>query len=155
MTAWNGKWGRWKMADKALNYIGIMRKAGACATGETDSGAACRGGKAKLLLLAADASENARHRAEGFVYGRGIPLVTLPYEKADLAGILGRGATSMLAVTDLGLADAVVKALTAEHSGYETVSADLGEKLKKERERKTEQQRHTQNKRFGKRRKKA
>ena len=65
------------------------------------------------------------------------------------------GATSMLAVTDLGLADAVVKALAAEHREYEAVSADLGEKLKKERERKAEQQRHTQNKRFGKRRKKA
>lgn len=143
------------MPDKALNYIGIMRKAGACATGETDSGAACRGGKAKLLLLAADASENARHRAEGFVYGRGVPLVTLPYDKADLAGILGRGATSMLAVTDLGLADAIVKALAAGNETYGDVSATLSEKLKKERERKTEMQRHTQNKRFGKRRKKA
>jgi len=144
------------MADKALNYIGIMRKAGACAAGETDSGAACRSGKAKLLLLAADASENARNRAEGFVYGRGIPLVTLPYNKADLAGILGRGATSMLAVTDLGLADAIAKALAAaDGEAYGAVSADLSEKLQKERTRKAEQQRHEQNKRFGKRRKKA
>lgn len=144
------------MADKALNYIGIMRKAGACATGETDSGAACRAGKAKLLLLAADASENARHRAEGFVYGRGVPLVTLPYDKADLAGILGRGATSMLAVTDLGLAEAIAKALAAgDGETYGAVSAALSEKLQKERARKSEQQRHEQNKRFGKRRKKA
>ena len=144
------------MADKALNYIGIMQKAGACATGETDSGAACRSGKAKLLLLAADASENARHRAEGFVYGRGVLLVTLPYEKTDLARILGRGVTSMLAVTDRGLADAVMKALAASNEeAYGETSARLSEKLRKERERKSEQQRHEQNKRFGKRRKKA
>lgn len=144
------------MADRALNYIGIMRKAGACAVGETDSGAACRAGKAKLLLVASDASENARHRAAGFVYGRGIPLVTLPYGKADLAGILGRGATSMLAVTDLGLADAVMKPLAAsDEAAYGAVSAQLTEKLQKERSRKSEQQRHEQNKRFGKRRKKA
>lgn len=144
------------MADKALNYIGIMRKAGACATGETDSGAACRAGKAKLLMLAADASENARSRARGFVYGRGVPLLTLPYDKADLAGILGRGATSMLAVTDLGLAEAIVKALAASNEeAYGEVSMELTEKLRKERERKSEQQRHEQNKRFGKGRKKA
>lgn len=144
------------MADKALNYIGIMRKAGACAVGETDSGAACRSGKAKLLLVASDASENARHRAEGFVYGRGIPLTVLPYEKAELAGLLGRGATSMLAVTDLGLADAVMKALAASNEeAYGADSAALTEKLRQERERKSEQRRHEQNKRFGKRRKKA
>lgn len=144
------------MADKALNYIGIMRKAGACATGETDSGAVCRAGKAKLLLLAADASENARSRARGFVYGRGVPLLTLPYDKADLAGILGRGATSMLAVTDLGLAEAIAKALAASNEeAYGEVSMELTEKLRKERERKSEQQRHEQNKRFGKGRKKA
>ena len=144
------------MADKALNYIGIMRQAGACATGETDSGAACRAGKAKLLLVASDASENARSRAEGFVYGRGVPLLILPYSKVDLAGILGRGATSMLAVPDLGLADAIAKALAAsDGETYGEVSLKLSEKVQREKERKSEQQRHEQNKRFGKRRKKA
>ena len=43
--------------DKALNYLGLMRKAGACAVGETDCGIACREGKVRLLLLASDASE--------------------------------------------------------------------------------------------------
>jgi len=42
--------------DKALNYLGLMRKAGACAVGETDCGIACREGKVRLLLLASDAS---------------------------------------------------------------------------------------------------
>ena len=59
------------MADKALNYLGIMRKAGACAAGETDCGSSCRAGKAKVLLVASDAAENARSRARGCVYGAG------------------------------------------------------------------------------------
>lgn len=144
------------MNDKGLNYIGIMRKAGACAAGENDSGIACRSGKAKILLLASDASENAVSRAQGFVYGRGIPLGTLPYDKTELGNILGRGVTSMFAVTDLGLADALMKALSADGTEtYAAISAELDGKLQKERERKTEQQRHVQNKRFGKRRKKA
>lgn len=144
------------MADKALNYLGIMRKAGACAVGETDCGIACRGDKAKVLLLASDASDNARSRAKGFVYGRNIPLVVLPYEKMELAGLLGKGATSMIAVTDLGLANAFMKALAANGNGeYAAVSAALAEKLAGETRRKKEQQAHEQNKRFGKRRKKA
>lgn len=144
------------MRDKALNYIGIMQKAGACAVGENDSGIACRSGKAKALLLASDASENAVSRAQGFVYGRGIPLAVLPYDKTELADILGRGVTSMIAVTDLGLANALMKALAADgNEMYAALSAELDGKLQKEQERKTEQQRHVQNKRFGKRRKKA
>lgn len=141
------------MADKALNYLGIMRKAGACAVGETDCGSACRAGKAKVLLVAADASENARSRARGFVYGRNIPMVILPYAKLDLAGLLGRGATSMIAVTDLGLANAFMKALAAGgDEAYAAVSARLSEQLESEQRRKKEQQAHERNKRFGKRR---
>ena len=90
--------------DKALNYLGLMRKAGACAVGETDCGIASREGKVKLLLLASDASDNAHARAKGFVYGRKIPLVQLPYTKMELSGRLGKGAISMMAVYDLGLA---------------------------------------------------
>ena len=145
------------MADKALNYLGIMRKAGACAAGETDCGSSCRAGKAKVLLVASDASENARSRARGFVYGRNIPMVILPYTKADLAGLLGRGATSMIAVTDLGLANAFMKALAADGTDeeYTAVAARLEEKLAGEQRRKKEQQAHERNKRLWKRRNKA
>ncbi|MBP3654224.1 MAG: 50S ribosomal protein L7 [Oscillospiraceae bacterium] len=141
--------------DKALNYLGIMRKAGACAVGETDCGAACRAGKAKLLLLAADASDNARSRAKGFVYGRKIPLVILPYTKMELAGKLGRGAVSMIAVNDLGLAVALIKALAENDRTHDETVAVLEEKLEQANKRKAEKQAHERNKKFGKRRTKA
>ena len=48
------------MREKTLNLLGLMRKANAIAVGETNTGGAVRAGKAKLLLLAADASDNAR-----------------------------------------------------------------------------------------------
>ena len=56
-----------------------MRRAGKFEIGETGTGAAVRAGRARLLLLAADASENARKRAEGYLYGRRALLVPLPY----------------------------------------------------------------------------
>ena len=48
--------------DKLLRYFSIARKAGLLELGEEDTGAAVRGGKAKVVFLAADASENALHR---------------------------------------------------------------------------------------------
>ena len=141
--------------DKALNYLGIMRKAGACAVGETDCGAACRAGKAKLLLLASDASDNAHSRAKGFVYGRNIPLVVLPYSKMELSGRLGKGAISMMAVYDLGLAVAFLKALAEGSDQYAEIIAALEEKLAQANKRKAEKQAHERNKKFGKRRTKA
>ena len=140
--------------DKALNYLGIMRKAGACAVGETDCGSACRAGKAKLLLLASDASENAHNRANGFVYGRNIPLVVLPYTKMELAGRLGKGAVSMMAVYDLGFAVALMKALNTDGK-YMALIAQLEDKLEQQNKRKAEMKAHERNKKLGKRRTKA
>ena len=140
--------------DKALNYLGLMRKAGACAVGETDCGIACREGKVKLLLLASDASDNAHARAKGFVYGRKIPLLVLPYSKMELAGRLGKGSISMMAVYDLGLAVAFVKALNTDGAHSELV-AQMEDKLKQQNQRKAEKKAHERNKKFGKRRTKA
>ena len=140
--------------DKALNYLGLMRKAGACAVGETDCGIACREGKAKLLLLASDASDNAQARAKGFVYGRKIPMVQLPYTKMELSGRLGKGAISMLAVYDLGLAVAFMKALDADGTHKELI-AQLEDKLARQNKRKAEKKAHERNKKLGKRRNKA
>ena len=98
--------------DKAARYLGIMRKANALAIGETDSGAAVKGGRAFVLCLALDASDNARKRAETFVWSRETPLICLPYEKAALQQALGKGGgCSMFGITDLGLASAFVGAL--------------------------------------------
>lgn len=69
-----------------------MRKAGRIALGEHDAGAAARAGKACLLLLAQDASDNARKRAEGFAHAAQAPLLRLPYTKQALSDRLGKTA---------------------------------------------------------------
>ena len=61
--------------DRALNYLGLMRAAGRIEIGEENTHAAVRHGSARAVLLAADASENARRRAEGFLIGRRALLV--------------------------------------------------------------------------------
>lgn len=91
-----------------------MRKAGKIELGETSTGAAVRAGRARLVLLAADASENAQKRAEGYLYGRRMLLVPLPYGKAELSELLGKSGCSMAACTDFGLSSAFLRALAED-----------------------------------------
>ena len=116
------------MTDKASNYLGLMRKAGALAIGEVESGAAVKSGKAVLLCLAKDASDNAQHRAEGFIYQRNTPLIRLPYEKETIAHLVGKRGCSMISLLDPGFATAFVSALAAaDAEQYAAVAQRLKE----------------------------
>ena len=92
------------MDDRAIGLIGLMRRAGAIEIGEDNSGTAVSAGKAKLLLTAADASENVLRRAERFTQGRRVITVPLHYTRDELGKALGIGGCSMAAVTDIGFA---------------------------------------------------
>ena len=102
------------MAD-AIAYLGIARKGGFVETGEEKAGALVKTGKARLLIVAADASPHARRRAEGYVYAPGVPLLVVPYTKAELSAASGRPGCSMAAFTDLGLAARFAGALAEEY----------------------------------------
>ena len=114
------------MREKALRLLGLMRRANAISVGELNTAACARGGKAKLLLLAADASDNARDRAEGLARGRGAPLVTLPFTKAEFSSAVGLAGGSMAAITDLGFANALLGQLAAgEPERYAQAAAEM------------------------------
>ena len=91
------------MKEKILKFLGLMRRANALQVGENNAGEAVRGGKAKLLLLASDASENAKKRAESFVGGRSCLLLELPFTKEELSAALGLGGSSMAARRPMSL----------------------------------------------------
>ena len=92
-----------------LRFLGLMRRAGKLSVGEEGTGQAARAGKAKLILLAADASENARDRAAGFARRAQVPLVCLRAEKAQLADALHVAGGAMAAVCDEGFAHARIE----------------------------------------------
>ena len=106
-----------------------MRKAGRIALGEYDAGAAARAGQACLVLLAQDASDNARKRAESFAYTAQAPLLRLPYTKQALSERLGKTGCAIAAITDPGLAKAFVSALAqADPEQYSNTAAALAAK---------------------------
>ena len=140
------------MKEKALNLLGLMRKANAAAIGETDTGAAARAQTAKLVVLASDASSNAQSRANGFLHGRDIPLITLPFTKREISEHVGKSGCSMAAICDLGFADAFLKLLCELDDGYADTAKAISERLENQKQRKHETKAHEKNKRTGKRR---
>ena len=141
------------MREKALNLLGLMRKANAVQIGETDAGAAARAGSAKLLILASDASDNAKSRAKGFVYGKGIPLITVPFIKEEISAHVGKRGYSMAAVCDSGFADSFIKLLQLISPGmYDETAQKIAAELAREKQRRRERSAHEKNKRIGKRR---
>ena len=141
------------MREKTLNLLGLMRKANAIAVGETNTGGAVRAGKAKLLLLASDASDNARSRARGFTHGRDVVTVTLPFTKDEIAAHVGVSSCAMAAITDIGFANAIMKSLAAAvPEGYDESAAEIQRRFEKADRRKKEAAAHEKNKRIGKRR---
>ena len=114
------------MTDRALNYLGLMRKAGRIEIGETATGAAVKAGRARLVVVAADASPNARRRVESFLQGRRALCATLPYTKEQLSDALGKSGCSMAACTDFGLSDAFLKALAeTDPQTYGTLAVEM------------------------------
>lgn len=129
------------MSDKILSMLGLMRRANAIEIGETNSGAAVRSGKAKLLLLASDASDNAWHRAEGFVFGYNTILTDLPYTKEEISMNVGVSGCSMAAVTDIGFANALINALSAVDSEkYSAIAEAVNSRFAKAERRKMKRQ---------------
>ncbi len=101
------------MREKILGLLGLMRRAGAISPGEDGCLDAVRAGKAKLLLLASDVSENARRKAENASEGRNVEQIRLFLPREELGAAIGLGSCSLAAVTDLGFAEALMKLLDA------------------------------------------
>lgn len=140
------------MADKCLSLLGLMRRANALAIGEDSTGEAVHAGKARLLLIAQDASDNARRRAMGYLTGRSAIPVELPYTKEEISAAVGAGGCSMAAVTDMGFANALMELLSeAQPEKYSAIAEETARRCDKAKRRKRETAAE-RNKRNGKRR---
>jgi len=114
MPLWKHRWREVRTAD--LRILGLARRAGKVEIGEEAVGKAARGGKVRLILLAADASQNAAKRAEGFSFTAKAPVMVLEVSKGELGHALGLTGPAMAAITDTGLAAALAGALAGENT---------------------------------------
>ena len=94
-----------------LQFLGLIKKAGLLAVGGDAAAVAARTGKARLVVLASDASESARRRAAYMSKISRAPCITVPFTKFELGNVTGRGSPGTVAVLDAGLSARFAKGL--------------------------------------------
>lgn len=140
--------------NNILSLIGLAKKAGRVEVGEEPVGAAARARDARLILLAEDAADNTVRRATHFAEAGACLLASIPADKDALGRAVGRTSCAMLAVTDIGFADAIGKKLAAlDEARYGALAEKLSVKAIRAAERRREQERHDRNVKRGKKRK--
>ncbi len=115
------------MVDKAFNFLGICKKAGALLTGENGVGGCARNGRAVLIMTASDTAQNTIKKAKNLAEISGAALLALPYSKDSLGELLDKRVCALMTITDTGLAAAFADKLAAEYAApeYTDISAAL------------------------------
>lgn len=122
--------------DNCLMFLGLIQKAGCLEVGEESVALAAENVKARCFLNALDASEGSKRRAGFLAEECRVPQIVLPYTKAELSSVIGRGRPGVLVITDIGFAARFAEKLTETDSSYFGVCEILSLKKKRADERK-------------------
>ena len=90
--------------DKVLSLISLATKAGRCASGEFLTESETKSGRAGLVVVAEDASENTKKKF------RDVPIIFYS-DKDTLGHAMGKQFRASLAILDEGFAKGILKAL--------------------------------------------
>ena len=96
------------MKSKALSYIGLATKAGKTASGEFSTEKAIKEGRAFLVVVAEDASDNTKKKFRDSCAWYHVPMCILA-TKEELGSSTGKAMRASLAVLDEGLANAILR----------------------------------------------
>ena len=135
--------------NKALQLVSLARKGRKIEMGEEPVNAATRAVKARLVIVASDASDHALRRVKGFVAGTKQPYITVPFDKDTLGAAMGTSSCAMAAFTDVRLALAFVRALGEDEKHAELLE-DLEQRSNRVKQREQEEKAHRNNVRFRK-----
>lgn len=95
---------------KCFTYLGFAARAGKAPSGEFQTENAIKQKKARVVILAEDASDNTKKQFINMCTGNDIPCVQLA-DKATLGHAIGKDFRSSCAITDRSLAEAFLKSL--------------------------------------------
>ena len=102
--------------QKALNMLGLAKRAGKVESGEFSTERAVRFGKAKLVLVAGDASDNTKKNFSSLCAYYKVPIRIFATKDA-LGHAIGQEMRASTAVTDENFARALEKMLTGDGAG--------------------------------------
>ena len=99
-----------KPSHKVLSLIGLASKAGRIASGEFSTEKSVKTGKAFLVFVAGDASENTKKKFRNMCDFYEVPVYFLA-DKEELGRFCGKQFRASLAVQDENFAKAMIKEL--------------------------------------------
>ena len=136
--------------EQFLSLIGLCLRGRNLEVGEEPVEAVARARDARVLLLASDAADNTARRVRHFAEAGQCVWLRIPFTKQELGQATGRGSAAVAAITDIGLAVAVVRRLAEmDPEKYDEDLAKLELKAKRAAERKSEAAQHEKNLRRG------
>ena len=94
--------------DKIVSYIGLAMKAGKVASGEFSVEKAVKEGKAEVVILSRDASNNTKKKFYDMCKYYQVPAFEY-LDKDELGHIIGREMRACVSVNDAGFARAILK----------------------------------------------
>ena len=92
--------------DKVLSLIGLAMKAGRCASGEMMTETETKSGRAKLVIVASDASENTKKKFRDMCELYKVPIYFYG-DKDTLGHAMGKEFRASLAILDEGFAEGI------------------------------------------------
>lgn len=98
---------------KVLNLLSLAQKAGKIASGSFCTEKAVKCGQAKMAVISADASGNTKKKFHNMCEWYHVPVIECA-DSESLGHCLGKAERTSAAVTDEGLARAILKAAGAE-----------------------------------------
>lgn len=101
--------------NKALSMISLATKAGKTKSGEFMTEKEVKGGNARLVIVAGDASENTKKKFENMCDFYKVPIYFYS-DKDTLGHAMGKEFRASLAVTDAGFAKGIKKHLDTEEN---------------------------------------
>ena len=101
--------------DKILSLIGLATRAGKTASGEFCTEKEVKTGRAALVIVAGDASENTKKKFRDMCEFYEVPIYFYK-DKDTLGHAMGKEFRATLAVTDAGFAEGIRKHLDSEEN---------------------------------------
>ena len=96
--------------DKALSLIGLAMKAGRCKGGEMMTESEVKSGRARLVIIASDASDNTKKMFDNMCKYYHVPLIYFG-TKDELGHCIGKQYRASLSIEDRGFAEGIMKKL--------------------------------------------
>ena len=101
--------------NKTLSMISLATKAGRTASGEFCTENEVKSGKAELVVIAADASDNTKKKFQNMCDFYKVPIYFYG-DKETLGHAMGKEIRASLAITDAGFAKSISKYLDTEEN---------------------------------------